>query len=105
MCCGRGQLETSFKRVSKKTEAYFWLAAFEILHRWGREVCYLKAKNVCLCYREKNGVHSLLGNMTLNISSTFSVSYEREHKNCDALNIPQKLLEQNSFDDLTGNCL
>lgn len=105
MCCKRGQLETSFKRVSKKTDAYFWLAAFGTVHLCGREVCHLDTKNVCLRYREKNGVHSLLGNKTLNISSTFSVSSEREHKNCGTLNIPQKPLEQNSFDNLTGNCL
>lgn len=38
------------------------------------------AETTCLCYREKNGVHSLLENVTWNISSTFSVSCKENTK-------------------------
>ena len=60
---------------------------------------------ISLSSGEKSGVRSLLENATWTVSATFSVSCEREHSNCVALNVPQKLLQQNSFDNLTGNCL
>lgn len=56
--CSKGsQLETSRKRVTKKTEAHFWLAAFKTLHLCGRTVSQPDAEDgVCVMERRTESV-------------------------------------------------
>lgn len=91
VCCKWWQRETSFKWVAKNQNQKLisGLQLFRHCSSVGGRSGQPDAETTCLCYGAGgNGVHSWLGNVTWNTSSTFSVSCTREHKNYGALNIP-----------------